>query len=172
MKRCYKCKDIKLYLDFFKDKTQSDGYKSLCKDCHNKYLREYRQKNRDKLLEYKRQYRAENDDKIKNYRRLTRERTKEWNKEYYILNKDRIRFYSIKRKYNLTKTEYLHLVDIQEGLCAICKKLDKDGMLNVDHNHQTGKVRGLLCGLCNAFIGRIDDNAFIAKTLIDYLGDA
>lgn len=52
--------------------------------------------------------------------------------------------------FNLTPDEYDQILDYQDGVCAICGRPPKPGKrLAVDHDHQTGFVRGLLCFLCN-----------------------
>lgn len=62
-------------------------------------------------------------------------------------------------KYRLTLAEYEDMVTQQAGLCAICRKPQKrGGKLFVDHSHTTGRVRGLLCTLCNSFLGRVGDD--------------
>ena len=72
----------------------------------------------------------------------------------------------IERKYGLTPRSYEALFLSQDGVCAICGKPKK---LVVDHNHETGAVRGLLCGHCNTGIGRFADNAGLLERAIDYL---
>ena len=52
----------------------------------------------------------------------------------------------LKRKYGLTLEAYQELLDSQGGGCPICGKPDPD---NVDHDHETGRVRGILCWDCN-----------------------
>lgn len=61
------------------------------------------------------------------------------------------------KKYGLTKQDYLDLMIKQEGRCNICRK-EKAYTLVVDHDHKTGRVRGLLCYPCNSFLGCIKDN--------------
>lgn len=82
-----------------------------------------------------------------------------------------------KRKYGISEKEYLALFDAQGGVCAICGKPETKinrgtlSILSVDHNHETGKVRGLLCSACNAGLGNFrDDRELIAKAL-EYLRD-
>src|SRR5258707_1620309 len=60
-----------------------------------------------------------------------------------------------KSKYNITITEYYELLELQNYQCAICKRESWEGEkgLSVDHDHITGKVRGLLCTGCNLGIG-------------------
>lgn len=60
-------------------------------------------------------------------------------------------------KYDLTIEQYDEMLKQQDGRCAICKQLPKDGRyLLVDHDHQTGKTRALLCDSCNARLGYLE----------------
>lgn len=61
----------------------------------------------------------------------------------------------LKRKYGLTLEDFDALLASQGGGCAICGKLDVD---HVDHDHRTGRVRGILCFRCNVAIGQMDDD--------------
>jgi len=72
-------------------------------------------------------------------------------------------------KYGLTVEEYKLLLDGQGGTCAICRKVDGDISLSVDHDHMTGKIRGLLCSLCNKGLGHFDDNPVLLQQALDYL---
>lgn len=64
--------------------------------------------------------------------------------------------------YNLTISKYEELKKLQNNLCAICKLKKK---LYVDHNHNTGKVRGLLCHKCNIRLGFIEKDNLLKQTL-------
>lgn len=73
------------------------------------------------------------------------------------------REWSIKSAYGLTLEQYDQMFEEQGGVCKICGKINLDGRrLYIDHNHKTGKVRGLLCHKCNSLLGYVDDS-------IDYL---
>lgn len=73
-------------------------------------------------------------------------------------------------KYGITENNYDAIFDSQNGVCAICGSPPKgDRELVIDHNHNTGKVRGLLCVTCNAGIGMLKDNKQILKRASDYL---
>ena len=61
----------------------------------------------------------------------------------------------LKRKYGLTLEAFDELLASQGGGCAICGKPDVD---NVDHDHTTGQVRGILCLNCNIAIGQLEDD--------------
>lgn len=68
--------------------------------------------------------------------------------------------------------EYEYMFNSQNGKCAICNSFethDKHGVLAVDHDHKTGKIRGLLCFKCNTALGSVDDNIEILKNMINYL---
>ena len=88
---------------------------------------------------------------------------------YFKKNPDR----SIGRRWkdhgvNFTVEEYRDLFEKQSGLCAICKKSSKIN-LAVDHCHETGRVRGLLCTRCNLGLGCFSDDPEQLKIAISYL---
>ena len=73
------------------------------------------------------------------------------------------------RKYKLTPLGYsLRLAD-QGGVCAVCGEPPKKGRLHVDHCHETGKVRGLLCQSCNVALGYAGDNWYQLMRLAAYI---
>lgn len=64
------------------------------------------------------------------------------------------------KKYGITSEEYQGMLDKQKGCCAICgsnKTRSESHEMSVDHDHKTGKVRGLLCNNCNRGIGLLGD---------------
>ena len=71
------------------------------------------------------------------------------------------------RKYGMTVEDYENMYNRQNGKCCICQ--NDYTILCVDHNHETGKVRGLLCKVCNTYLGKIKDNVEIAKLMVSYL---
>jgi len=104
-----------------------------------------------------------------------------WNKEH----KDKVRISQIKfqesgkarkgrllKKFNITEEDYNQLFEKQGHGCAICGSNFSKGKysnFNVDHNHKTGEVRGLLCGNCNRGIGYFKDNIKTLEKAIHYL---
>lgn len=70
-------------------------------------------------------------------------------------------------KYGITQADYDQMVIDQDGKCAICGTTPEK--LFVDHCHDTGNVRQLLCLLCNSGIGFLRDNTTILKSAVDYL---
>lgn len=76
----------------------------------------------------------------------------------------------LKHFYGLSLSEFEQMVLDQGGVCKICKKECPSGQrLSVDHCHETGKVRGLLCRGCNAHLGRIEMYKKDPKPWDDYL---
>jgi len=71
------------------------------------------------------------------------------------------------RLYGITIDDYASLVESQESKCAICNETPKT--LYVDHNHETGKVRGLLCMKCNAGLGLFKDKQSNLQNAVAYL---
>jgi len=67
----------------------------------------------------------------------------------------------------LTEVEYFEMLETQDGNCAICKA--EQASLYVDHDHKTGKVRGLLCEQCNFLLGNAKDNVNILASAVKYL---
>lgn len=63
------------------------------------------------------------------------------------------------KKFDITLEQYDTLFGAQSGVCAICGKPQANGWrLDVDHDHETGIVRGLLCRKCNQTLGMVDDD--------------
>ena len=84
----------------------------------------------------------------------------------------------LRRKYGITLEQYNTLFQLQNGLCGICgksestrrrKKTHGNERLAVDHCHETGVVRGLLCFKCNTAIGSLGDNEEMVMRVIFYL---
>ncbi len=90
-------------------------------------------------------------------------------------SKKRLAAYKRKKHYGITLEQYEQMLELQTGVCAICHRPEvaknKWGYkrLAVDHNHQTGKVRGLLCNNCNNGLGRMKDSKEILLQAALYL---
>jgi hypothetical protein len=83
-----------------------------------------------------------------------------------INNKSRL-----KRMYGMTYKDYNNMFSDQEGCCLICGKHQEEvfGKLVIDHDHETGTIRGLLCHLCNASMGGFRDSIDMLQKAIIYL---
>lgn len=102
-----------------------------------------------------------------------RSKNKEYYKRRYLESPD----WQIRRKmkqcWGLTLEEYKELLNLQGNRCAICGTQDF-GSRNapIDHDHKTGKIRGILCQKCNRGLGLFLDNTEILKNAIRYLEDS
>lgn len=97
-------------------------------------------------------------------------RTREWaelNPEAYELRRREHQL----RRYGITPAEYDRLLEEQAGRCRVCAA-EPDGVLDVDHDHDTGAVRGLLCRRCNRGIGLWKDDPELLRRAADYLTGA
>lgn len=89
-------------------------------------------------------------------------------RETYAKDPSKDRNRQLKRRYGLTLDDYNTMYAVVDGNCEICG--EHKNMLYVDHNHKTNKVRGLLCALCNAFLGKVDKNKEILVKMKHYHG--
>lgn len=79
----------------------------------------------------------------------------------------------LKKRYGISQEEYNSLLAKQHGSCAICGKAPNARYrLAVDHDHETRKIRGLLCQACNTALGKFNDDISLLKIAIEYLGGA
>jgi hypothetical protein len=76
----------------------------------------------------------------------------------------------LKREFNIKIDDVFDIYKKQKGKCGICEsKMDGIFNTNLDHNHATGKIRGLLCGNCNFLLGHAKDDIGILRKAIIYL---
>jgi len=143
-KPCSKCLQTKPLQDFAINSKGLRGRKSVCKVCSNEA---------QILLSKKRK--EANPEKV----RLDR----------YLKH--------LKVEYNLTLETYYKILEVQGGVCAICgieheKYIEQDAIHNffcVDHDHNSGQVRGLLCRNCNSGLGKLKDSKELLKRAIKFL---
>lgn len=154
--------------------------------------KQYRHDNKDKIKGYMTAWRLANKEHIKEHAKNYYENNKEaraenfrkWyfdnhkyaverNKKWADENPERIKKYDLTKtlkRYGLTIERYNQLLETQKEKCAICLGISKIGRkLNIDHNHKTGEVRGLLCDKCNFALGHFKDNKEYLLRAIDYL---
>ena len=83
--------------------------------------------------------------------------------------KERNRRSELKQLYGMTPNQFQSLYERQNGICAICSGTNPVGDLCVDHNHETGAIRGLLCRQCNLMIGNARDRIDLLIEAAAYL---
>lgn len=105
----------------------------------------------------------------KNWRLCTSCSSKRHKLKYYKKAYKKSREWHLKKDYNITLKQYDQMFEVQNGVCAICGQTNLDNKrLSIDHDHKTGKIRGLLCTGCNWQLG-IFEKRF--NDFIKYLKD-
>ena len=145
-----KCRLDKPLEDFYKSPGMRDGHRNDCKSCnlatqHERYVADpERAKARVK------QWQQENAERLNAYRRVRRSDP---------VVKRAGRAGHLKRKYGITVEQYEVMVKKQGGGCAICGRPPAQGSsLHVDHDHDSGRIRGCLCFRCNNALGDLGDS--------------
>lgn len=149
-RRCTKCGELKLFVFFQTSQARVSlrnpcGYNSHCKKCAQNAITKWAKENPEKKRRTELKWRKEHPGE---------RREIEW--KCYL-----------KRKYGLSLEQWKELLALSEGRCAICGT--KPRRLCLDHNHRTGKVRGILCDECNRGIGLLKDDSDIVFEAAKYL---
>jgi hypothetical protein len=172
MKICTKCKIDKSLDDFHNDKHTKDGKSYICKNCNSlaRYGKPYSDK-RDKNIA------KEFDDGTKLCSKCNLIKDKD---SFYFMKKlNRHRSFcrecenntTLKRVYKLSDDEFNQIVEKRRNnICEICNcENESNKNLFVDHNHSTGRIRGVICHNCNVAIGHLRDDVDLARRIIIYL---
>lgn len=143
-KACTACGQVKPTTQFYKRKVSKDGLQNHCKPCSNERIARKRANNR----EYMRSYMKSD------------------------AGKTAVRRHRLKKNYGLSLQEFNELLSAQSFSCACCGTTEPKGNSNqwhVDHCHETGAVRGLLCNACNIGIGCLGDDLQGVRNALKYL---
>ena len=130
------------------------------------------QKNKEKLKEVNRLKYLKSRERILEIKRRHRELHRD---EYNAKARAKRRMFGnrwdyLKRRFGITKAQYDGMLLAQKGTCAICGQFEKKNRrLSVDHCHKTGKVRGLLCLVCNSALGKFRDDIQTLVKAQEYL---
>ncbi len=158
MKRCKKCGEIKPLDEFYRATGMRDGHRSECKDCHRAKQQRWYAANREHAIAEVKRWQQENKEHLHDYRREYRQRRSVEERDAYL-----------KRTFGITQADYDDLLARQGGGCAICGKQPGKISLHVDHDHETGVVRGLLCVGCNNALGQFHDEPRLLLRAAEYV---
>jgi len=130
------------------------------------WQREYRKKNHAHIIERTNNYIKNHKEAIKTVNRKAKNKQRQ-SEQYCQKERNRNRFY----KYGITPDEYNELFNAHDGCCWICgaHQSNFSVALYIDHDHETKKIRGLLCQSCNFLLGFSKDNVDILQKAIKYL---
>jgi hypothetical protein len=112
----------------------------------------------------------------KEYANKRKHKIKKYQREYYLANVETIsknlRQGHLKRKYGVTQEWYDEQLKLQNNGCKICGAEDPGKpfkFFHVDHDHKTGRLRGLLCRSCNTGIGLFKEDVKLIEKAIEYV---
>ena len=135
------------------------------------YRKKWKKENRERINRRARERYAESDVMYENQKRWQedhRDQRNETARNKYTTDGRWKK--QLKDRFGITPEKYWSMHADQEGLCAICHKEQCVGTkLDVDHDHETGKVRGLLCRHCNTGIGLLKDSIYLIGKALSYL---
>jgi len=158
VKRCRRCGETKPLDQFYRDKAGKQGRRPECKACSSAQRKAWYRENREKVI-----------TRVIAWQRENRERYNARQRAYKRANADKDRAGHLRRTFGLTPEEYASLLARQGGRCAICRSEPGKINLHVDHDHETGEVRGLLCFRCNGGAGQFKEDVELLARAIDYL---
>jgi hypothetical protein len=131
--------------------------------------KKWKQENPERVSEYSKEWKEKNVEHIKDYnKKHAKERWQD--PEFRSMSRER----QLKNRYNLSLSEFNEMWLSQGGRCCVCEvEMQPAGVTDdsvvVDHNHDTGEVRGLLCRLCNRGLGVFKDNPYFLHKAALYL---
>jgi len=147
LKRCSRCHQWLLLAQYTKTKARWDGLSAMCRAC-----------GRVRHASYYATHTEEHRQYYKEYNAAHKEEQRQHGKKYHL-----------KRNYSISLEDYDRLFASQGGVCAICGSPSNGRALDVDHDHETGEVRSLLCNNCNRGLGRFKDNPSLLRRAADYV---
>ena len=161
VKTCKKCGKQKALDEFHRDSAGKDGRRPECTECARAYRRQWYVANREEAIRRTQQWRTDNRDRYDEYRAEYRQRPE---------RKRKMRDLYYRRTFGISADEVDALIAAQGGACAICGRTpEREASWHVDHDHETGAVRGVLCIDCNHGIGKLGDSIERLQAAIAYL---
>ena len=157
--------------------SDQKGHNCICKSCKSQYDKQYYKEHKEEKSQYHKQYRKEHKEERRQYNKQYckehKEEIRQQSKQYYAEHKEEIGQHQIKYKYGLSLGKYKAMLKAQDNKCAICRKTFVDARHTfVDHDHNTGEVRGILCNNCNTVLGHSHDDPEVLLRAAVYLKNA
>jgi len=159
VKRCRKCGGDKPLSEFYRQKGRRDGYRNDCKACFSARSKQWYLRNREHAIAQVQAWQRANPERVKATRKAARSRRRPIDRDARL-----------RRVFGLSSEQYEAMLAEQGGGCALCRRTPPPGRsLHVDHHHESGVVRGLLCFSCNAAMGQLREDKLLIADSIVYL---
>lgn len=148
MKTCLDCKISKPLEEFYESPKGALGRQAACKPCHKIRSNAWRKDHPGRAAAIR----------------------KRCDSKHAVKRSQGKQQWRLKKLYQLTETDYQKALDSQGGVCDICKRVPSGQFrLFVDHCHESGKLRGLLCSRCNSALGQLKDSIKNLLSAVEYL---
>lgn len=196
MKRCKQCGvEKKETSEFFYFRKDTQKFKNICRECHNRYNRSKYYEYNNETVSYKNErqklydsgfLRCSDCGGIMTLDKFNSQPSGFANKKPYCKNCQKIRRKKVVesesqkerwnrsrrlKKYGLTFEQYEAVMLKQNNKCKICGTEVDMTTVAIDHCHSNGHIRGFLCGTCNSGLGFFKDNTDYLRTAIEYLNN-
>jgi len=163
---CKACgRDDLTRVDYYVDNSKKYGLSNLCKRCESERTKKPKH---DHYMRSERHQQSLRRQSKRRYYLKKREEIMIKSRAYKRREPGRIRGYLLKRKYRLTTEERAEMIEEQQGSCEICGEFHGDNLF-VDHDHETGRVRAMLCRHCNSDLGFFKDDPELLQIAFAYL---
>jgi|SRR5215469_3883691 len=165
IKKCRRCGELKVVSKY--QRILGDKLRAQCRDCYNEQRRKnYQVTDKGRLLERWRNHYERHKERIKAYQA-------EYQPKHYKANRERYRQWRFTwqlKRYGMSREDLLKMLEGQGGRCKICGYEFGSGNKRraIDHCHESGKVRGILCNGCNvaiALLGTVEN----CESAVQYL---
>lgn len=172
MKRCSRCKRVQIREAFASNRAMRDGLQAYCRECQAEHYKQ-KQEAKGRMVRVKvpvpsGHKRCPRCGEIRPHSQWERNKTSSdgWASYCRDCRAQRNRASYFKRHYGITEDERDAMIEAQGGSCLLCRIAPAE---HVDHDHQTGKVRGVLCFSCNAALGQFKDRPDVMRRAAAYV---
>ncbi|KOU54325.1 endonuclease VII [Streptomyces sp. WM4235] len=171
-KRCSRCKQDRPRSEYASNRSIADGLQSYGRSCSADYYKARQEAKgrtvREKVTVPSGHKRCPQCREVKPHSEWERNKTTSdgWSSYCRVFRTQRNRASYFKRKYGITEAERDAMIEAQGGSCLLCRTGPAE---HVDHDHQTGKVRGVLCFSCNAALGQFKDRPDVIRRAAAYV---
>jgi hypothetical protein len=160
-KACRLCGEVLPLGLFHRANGMRDGHRNECRGCTRDLKRANYLANRERYIAAAKAWQDANPERTRETRRLRNQHPERKRKQ---------RDAYFRRTYNISADEFDLMLDAQGGGCALCGVRPKRlASLHVDHDHETGAVRGLLCIGCNQGLGQFRDDPELLRAAAEYV---